>query len=131
MPRVTRALPIVPADLPILGCYLGEETMIPDGDLNAGALKFITTVRLGWSIMVAESDKEKAEHQLEGAYVALIYGVFCNPGLTSMLDTTDYATGASTVYNARFEGVQRQSARTVWGAFLLDNETPSPRSNTK
>ena len=63
MPRLTRALPIQTEDLPILGCYIGEETMIPDGDWDAGALKFIVNVRLGWSIMVAESDKEEAEHQ--------------------------------------------------------------------
>jgi hypothetical protein len=124
MPRVTRGLPIAVTDLPILGCYLGEETNIPDGDLNAGQIAFITTVRFGWSIMVAETDKEAAEHRLECAYVALRNGLWCSPSLNSLLDTTDYETGEVTIYNARFEGAQRQSARTVWGAFLLDNETP-------
>ena len=125
MPRLTRALPIQTEDLPILGCYIGEETMIPEGDWDAGALKFIVNVRLGWSIMVAESDKEEAEHRLENAYVALMYGLWTNASLCSFLDTVDYDSGDSTGYNARFEGVMRQSARTVWGPFLLNNETPT------
>jgi hypothetical protein len=124
MPRVTRALPIAVEDLPILGCYLGEETMIPDGDLNAGPIQFIVMIRLGWSIMIAESDKEKAEHRLECAYVALLNGIWGNPDVTNMLDTTNYETGEVTEYNARMEGAQRQSSRTAWGSFLLNNETP-------
>ena len=124
MPRLTRALPIQPEDLPILGCYLGEEMMTPDGDWDAGALKFIVTVRLGWSIMVAESDKEAAERQLDSAYVALLDGLWRNPELTSFLDTRDPVTGEETEYNARFEGVMRQNARTMWGTPFLDNTTP-------
>jgi hypothetical protein len=124
MPRLTRALPIQPADLPILGCYVGEETMVPDGDWNASSLKFIVTVRLGWSIMVAESDKEEAERRLDKAYVALLDGLWRNPELTSFLDTTDPVTGEPTEYNARFEGVMFQRAITQWGAVFLDNETP-------
>jgi hypothetical protein len=124
MPRLTRALPINPDDLPILACYKGEETMLPDGELSADGLKFIVTVRLGWSIMIAESDKEAAERQLDGAYVALIYGLWCNPYITSMFDTTDPDTGVRTEYNARIEGVPRQLARIQWGAPFLDNTSP-------
>jgi hypothetical protein len=124
MPRITKALPIQPDDLPILGCYLGEETMAPDGDWDMGPLAFVTNIRINWSIMVAESDKIEAERRLERAYVALLYGLWCNPSVTSLWDTTDYETGEATAYNARFEGVMRQSARTVWGAFMLNNETP-------
>lgn len=124
MPRVTKSLPIDPADLPILACYLGEEISTPDGDLNAGGLAFITTLRLGWSIMVKESDNEEADRRIEKGYVALRHGIFGNPSLTSMLDTTDYETGEQTTYNARFEGFPRQRAVTAGGAFLQDNVTP-------
>jgi hypothetical protein len=124
MPRITRRLPIAVEDLPILGCYLGEETEIPDGDLNAGPIAFIVTQRLGWSIMIKESDEEKAEHMLECALVALRNGIRTNPSLMNMLDTTDYDTGVATEYNARIEGEQRTSARLAWGSFLLNNETP-------
>ena len=124
MPRLTKALPIEPADLPILGCYLGMETMRPDGDWNAGPLAFIVNVNINWSIMIAESAKEEAERRLQKAYVALIYGLFTNAALTSFLDTTDYVTGLGTRYNARFEGVMNQRAVTSWGAPFLNNETP-------
>jgi len=124
MPVTTRGRPIATEDLPILGCYLGEESMVPEGDGRAANISFICTLRLNWSIMVAESNKEAAEHRLECAYVALLYGLWGNPYLTSHGDTFDPDLNVGTRYNARFSMLPRQSARTVWGAFLLNNETP-------
>jgi hypothetical protein len=122
--RRTRALPIMPEDLPILGCYIGDEAIIPDGAGNQGDLCFEVTTKLGFSIMIVQNDPDQAERTLEGAYASLMYALWTNPNLTNMLDTTDYDTGLGTPLNARFEAVTRQQARTVWGAFLLNNETP-------
>lgn len=124
LPVTTRGRPIAADDLPILGCYIGEESMIPEGDGRADGFKFICTLRLNWSIMVAESDKEAAERRLERAYVALLYGLFGNPYLTSHQDTLDPDSGVATRYNTRFSMVGRSSAITAWGPFLLNSETP-------
>jgi hypothetical protein len=124
MPITTRGRPIQKEDLPILGCYLGEESQIPEGDGRATWPKFECTLRINWSIMVAETNKEAAEHRLECAYVALLYGLWGNPYLTSHGDTHDPDRNVGTRYNARFSMLPRQSARTEWGAFLLNNETP-------
>jgi hypothetical protein len=124
LPVTTKGRPIATEDLPILGCYIGEESMIPEGDGRADGFKFICTLRLNWSIMVAESDKDAAERRLERAYVALLYGLLGNPYLTSHLDTLDPDRNVATRYNARFSMLVRSSAVTTWGAFLLNNETP-------
>jgi hypothetical protein len=123
MPRITEGLPIAIEDLPILACYLGEDSMIAEGDGRADGFKFICTQRLNWQVMIVESNKEAAEHRLECAYVALL-GLLSNPYLTSHGDTTDPDLGVATRYNARFSAMPRSSALTRWGAFLLNNETP-------
>jgi hypothetical protein len=123
--RATAGLPIEPADLPFIGCYIGgDETMSPDGDWNAAGLKFIVNARLSWSVMVKESDREKAEYMLDGAYVALLEGLWNNPYITSVGDTTDPDLGFGTPYNARIEGVPRQAKRIQWGSPFHNNETP-------
>jgi hypothetical protein len=122
--RITKGLPIDPADLPFLACYLGPENMVPRGERGAGPLEFMVTARFNWSCMIAESDKEEAERRLDGAYVALLEGLLRNPSLVSFGDTTDYDTGVSTEYNARIEGLPRQDMRIVWGTPYLNNETP-------
>jgi hypothetical protein len=97
--RTTAGLPIIwPDSLPFIGCYIGgDETMSPDGDWNAAGLKFIVNARLSWQVMVAESDREKAEYILDGAYVALLEGLWNNPYITSVGDTTDPDLGFGTV----------------------------------
>jgi hypothetical protein len=124
LPVTTKGRPIATEDLPILGCYIGEESMVPEGDGRADGFKFTCTLRLNWQIMVAESDKDAAERRLERAYVALLYGLLGNPYLTSHGDTFDPDRNVATRYNARFSMVGRSSAVTNWGAFLLNNETP-------
>jgi hypothetical protein len=127
MPVTTKGRPIDTADLPILACYLGEETTIPEGDGRATNISFICTRRLNWQIMVAESDKEAAEHRLECALVGLRNGLWGNPYLTSHGDTYDPDRNVGTRYNARFSMIPRESALIEWGAFLINNETPVGR----
>jgi hypothetical protein len=123
MPVLTEGLPIDPQNLPILGCYLGEETMVAWGHPAAGGLKFIVNVRMNWSILIEESDKEEADRRLDGAYVALTDWLFRNPSLTSLADTFDPVLGYGTEYNARFY-VTNSRTYVRWGAYLLDNKTP-------
>jgi hypothetical protein len=124
MPRTSRALPIAPQDLPIMGCYLGDEQMIPNGLGNTTNLSFTVNARLAWSVMIAESNKEAAERMLDGAYVAILYGIWCSQSITSFLDTTEYVTHEITEYNARFQSVEQQNKRIEWGSPFLNNETP-------
>ena len=37
--------------LPYLGVYIIDETMLPDGDANAGCVRFSHTLRVGFSAM--------------------------------------------------------------------------------
>jgi hypothetical protein len=123
VPVLTKGLPIDPRNLPILGCYLGEENATAWGHRAAGGLKFTITVRMNWSVLIEESDKEEAEKRLDSAYVALTDWLFRNPSLTNLTNTFDITTGDSTEYNARFY-VAGWRTSVQWGAYLLDNKTP-------
>lgn len=122
--RETRQLPTQVADLPSLGVYLIDETMVPDGDGNAGDLNFIVTCRIGFSMVIVNNDPRATETTLDRLYVALMNGLWRDQYLTSFRDTWNPHLGQGTAMNARFEQVPRQFARRVYGAFASANETP-------
>jgi phage gp46-like protein len=94
----TNQKPIQKQDLPVLGAYILQEKMSPDGDLKAGNIRFIHDFQIGFSIVIANNDPDVAEQKLDAASWTLMNGLWCNAGLTNMINS-------STPDNVRFEGV--------------------------
>jgi hypothetical protein len=122
--RETKQLPTQTADLPSLGVYVIDETMIPDGDGNAGEFNFIVTARIGFSMVIVNNDPRATETTLDRLYIALMGGLWRDPYLTNFFDTWNPRLGHGSPMNARFEAVPRQAARRVYGAMASANETP-------
>ena len=66
--RKTKMLSVQPQLLPYLGVYIIDETMLPDGDANAGHIRFSHTLRIGFSAMIANNDQVVAEQGIDAAW---------------------------------------------------------------
>ena len=116
--RRNRAVPIQVPQLPVLGVYLASERMTGDGDWDAGTIRFIHDCQFGFSVIIANNDSDASEQQLDAAWWTLMNGLWCNAGLTNLIEST-------TPDNTRFEGVTTGARRHVWGTAGLNNETPT------
>lgn len=106
-----KAKPIQPESLPFCGIYLIEETMVADGNSNAGEPRFRTSVRIGFSVIVVNNDEDDSEYQLDTAMQALIRGLLSDP----------------TLYNNdqfRIEGYTSAGRTHIFGNAGKDNQTP-------
>ena len=103
--------------LPVLGVYLVSEKMVPDGDWNAGDVRFIHDFQIGFSVIIANNDSDLVEQKLDAAFWTVMYGLWPNLQLMNMLYST-------TPDNTRFEGVMLGTRRHSFGATGKDNETP-------
>src|ERR1700743_1949306 len=66
--RKNKMLAVQPQLLPYLGVYIIDETMLPDGDANAGHIRFSHTLRIGFSVMIANNDQVVAEQGIDAAW---------------------------------------------------------------
>jgi hypothetical protein len=115
--RRTRRVVIKAADLPVLGVYIIDESMVPDGDGNAGHLAFVSMSRIGFQVIIANNDEAAAESKLDAAYWQMMNGLWRDAYITNLL--TSKAPD-----NVRLESIMRGVRRHVWGAVGLNNETP-------
>ena len=122
--RKNRQFPIQKEQLPVLGVYLIDENMVPDGDGHAGHIAFIHMVRIGFSVVIANNEPVAAETTLDRAFWALMNGLWRDPYLTSFIDTYNPAVGRGTPDNVRFESIERGLRRHQYGAVGQNNETP-------
>jgi hypothetical protein len=125
--RKSRALQLQPQHIPYLGTYIIGEDMAPDGDFSAGHIRFISTLRVGFSVVVQNNDPPACEAKLDQAFAAICNTLWRDPYLMNMVDTTPYVAGGSGVGNpdnTRIEGIGRGSRRFVYGSSALDNEMP-------
>jgi hypothetical protein len=122
--RKSKALQILPQQLPYLGVYFVNEDMSPDGDLNAGEIRFTHMLKLGFSVMVVNNDPVVSEAKLDQAFWTIMNTLWRDPYLTNRLDTRSYPGGIGTPANVRIEGVSRGTRRHVFGNAGLNNETP-------
>lgn len=105
-----KSLQIQPENLPFCGVYLLQELMVPEGDADAGEVRFRTSTRFGFSVIVQNNDADVAEYLLDDAFMALT-GMFAD----------------NKVYNnpeARIQGFTAGSRQHFFGAMGQDNETP-------
>jgi len=123
-PRKNKALQIMTGSLPYLGVYFVTEDMVPDGDLNAGEIRFTHQLKLGFSAIVINNDPVACEAKLDQAFWAIMNTLWRDPNLTNLIDTRAYPGGVGNPDNTRIEGVSRGTRRHVFGNAGKDNETP-------
>jgi hypothetical protein len=107
----TKALRIQVDNIPYCGVYLINELWLPEGDSNAGDIRFKDSARIGFSVVVLDNDSEDGEATLDQAFAEITNGL--------LTDTT--LTGFN---NQILQGVTRGERLHVFGSVALDNETP-------
>lgn len=107
-----RALQVQPDSLPLCGVYFLQEVGTPEGDPNAGEIRFSTTVRYGFTVILENNDMEEVEDQLDDAFEAIRNGLFSDP--------TFYGTDEEEL---KIEGFTFSMRRHNFGT-TLDQETP-------
>lgn len=122
--RKNKMLQVQPELLPFLAVYLLDETMTPDGDANAGYIRFSHSLRIGFSVMILNNDQDLAEQTIDAAFWALMNGLWTDPSLNNPIDTFNVDTGISNINNVRFESLTRGTRRHLYGNARADNETP-------
>jgi len=122
--RKTRMVSIQPEQLPFLGVYLVDENMTPDGDANAGEVRFVHNARIGFSVMIANNDQDAAEQQIDAAYWRIMNRLWTDQYIMNLLDTTNPTDGSQNPDNTRIESIQRGVRRHVFGNTAQSNQTP-------
>jgi hypothetical protein len=115
--RRNRMLSVQPDSLPYLGVYLVDEVMIPDGDANAGCIRFSHTARIGFSVIVQNNDQDLAAKTVDEAFLRIMNVLYTSPTIMNVLHND----------NAEHVGIESITAgrrRHVYGAAGLNNETP-------
>lgn len=123
--RRSKMLQVTPEGLPYLGLYIIDELMQPDGDWNAGHIRFTHTLKLGFSVIIVNNDPVASEAKLDAAFWSIMNGLWRDPYVTNFLNTYNPATGQETPDNTRFEGVMRGMRKHVWGIAGLNNDLPT------
>ncbi|MFH0298358.1 hypothetical protein AAFX91_14165 [Bradyrhizobium sp. 31Argb] len=122
--RKTKMLQVQHELLPYLGVYILDETMLPDGDPNTGCIRFSHTLRIGFSVMIANNDPVIAEQTIDAAYWRIMNRLWRDQYIMNMLDTYNPHVGAMNPDNTRIESITRGTRRHVFGATGFNNETP-------
>lgn len=115
--RKTKMLSVQHQLLPYLGVYVIDETMLPDGDGNAGHIRFSHTLRIGFSAIVANNDQVVAEQMADAAYWRIMHRLWPDQKIMNVLHS-------SLPDNTMIESIPRGARRPVFGATALNNETP-------
>ena len=123
--RRTKLTQIQPEQLPQLAIYiLPDEVMTPDGDPNAGEIRFVHQARLGFSVICLNNDEAQLEATLDAAFWAIMNGLWRDEYVMSFQDTWNPHTQMSNVDNVRVESITRGVRRHVYGAAVMNNELP-------
>jgi len=107
----TNARPTQVEHIPFLGCYFMTEQGGPDGDPNAGAPRFVNTLKLGFSWIILNNDPEAAEDKLDQAHWAFMK-LLHDPAWH------DFDNGIEV------EAITEFSRDTEYGNLAHNNETP-------
>lgn len=122
--RKTKMLQVQPEHLPYLGVYIIDETMLPDGDGNAGNRRFIHTLRVGFSVIIATNDPDAAEQTIDKAFNTIMDGLWSDPFLNNCIDTFDPVTQIENAEGVVLESIERGFRRHVFGVSQFNNELP-------
>jgi hypothetical protein len=70
---------IDPVNVPFAGVYFINEDLTPEGDPNAGEVRFRSMAMYGISIIVQNNDAKSAEFKLDEAWKLLTVAIFADP----------------------------------------------------
>lgn len=117
--RISSALQIESdIHIPFLGIFLGEEILEPDGDLNAGDVRFINKVTIGIQIIIKNNNPSAMLAKLDQASWFVLNQLLRDNTLMNRFKTT-------MPDNVRLEGLPRIRFRPdIWGLTGSQNETP-------
>jgi hypothetical protein len=115
--RKTKMFPVQPNLVPYLGVYLADELHVPDGDANAGCIRFNHTIRIGFSVIQASNDPVALEAGIDAAHLKIMGLLWTNAKLMNVL-VNDNPEGTG------MESIVRGARRHVLGSTGLTNETP-------
>jgi hypothetical protein len=115
--RKTKMLVARTEYLPYLGVYIIDETMNPDGDANAGVIRFSHVLRVGFSVMIANNDQVVAEQTIDAAFWRIMNRLWPDAGIMNVFQS-------SMPDNTQIEGVTHGLRKHVFGNAQLNNETP-------
>ncbi len=74
-----KAKVIETGSIPFAGVYFINEDLTPDGDANAGDVRFRSAAMYGISVIVQNNDTEQAEYKLDEAWKLLSVQIFTDP----------------------------------------------------
>jgi len=112
---LTKMNRVQPEHIPYLGCYLIDEQLRPIGDPNAGEPRFYSEMKVGFSVMIENSNDEVAEDNLDSCYWTMM-NLLTNPGWHRFKLPPPWDP-------VHIEGIVRGSRRHVFGNTALNNET--------
>jgi hypothetical protein len=115
--RKTKMLPVQTDLIPYLGVYIVDETMVPDGDANAGCIRFNHTSRIGFSVVQANNNPVALEKGIDAAHLKIMSLLWTDIKLMNVLINNNPE-------GVGIEGVVRGSRRHIFGSTGLNNETP-------
>jgi hypothetical protein len=107
------------SQIPYVGCYELDEALGPDGDPNHCEPRFVHSLRVGFTVIIAANDEEVAEQNLDSAYW-MILNLLTNPRWARFPAAGNWNLGQPIV----IEGVQKGAQKKTFGNKTLDNETP-------
>jgi hypothetical protein len=115
--RKMKMNPVQPDLLPYLGVYIVEEQMTPDGDANAGCIRFSHSSRIGLSAILENNDFDELELELDATYQRIMSLLWTDPKLMNVLVNDN-------PYGVGIESLPRGMRRHTFGSAGLNNETP-------
>lgn len=122
--RRCKQRPVVPEAIPYLGVYLISEQLSPDGDPNAGEVRFDNVLTIGFSVVIQDNDPVQSELKLDEAFWAIMNGLWRDQYIMNMIDTRA-PVGVVTLPPGLFiEGIRGGRRRHIWGNAGLNNEMP-------
>lgn len=115
--RRSKQLPVQATQLPYLGVYIVGEDMTSDGDANAGEIRFIHRLQVGWQVLIEDNDPVAAELKLDQAFWSIMNGLWRDPDLMNFIqsDMPD---------DTRIEAVERGKRAHAWGPPGVNGELP-------
>jgi hypothetical protein len=115
--RKTRFRPEQTYLIPYLGVYIADELMTPDGDANAGCVRFCHSARIGLSVVEANNDDNAAEAKIDAAFLRIMTVLWTDVHLMNVLKN-------SNVEGVGIESITRGTRRHIFGASGANNEYP-------
>jgi len=115
--RKTKMMPVQTQFIPYLGVYILDEIMLPDGDANAGCIRFNHTARIGFSAIQAANLETDLEGLMDESHLKIMSLLWTNANLMNLLKATNPE-------GVGIESIPRGSRRHIFGATGTNNEFP-------